>query len=93
MNLSHTAIERALQAIVAAKLQIASDQVPLDRSLTDDLGLDSFDVVTVILEIEERFPRVTLSNKSAEKLRTLREVAAYIDEEMTRSSRDIPTPG
>ena len=85
MNQPQTATERALQAIVAAKLQVEPEQVPLDQSLIDDIGLDSFDVVTVILEIEEHFPPVTLSDKSAERLRTLREVAAYIDVEMKRA--------
>ena len=65
LNQPQTSTERALQAMVAAKL-------------------DSFDVVTLILEIEQRFPPVTLSDKSAERLRTLREVAAHIDVEMKR---------
>lgn len=84
MSQAQTATERALQAIVAAKLQVKPDQVSLDQSLVEDLGLDSFDVVTVIVEIEQRFPPVTLSEKSADHLRTLRDVAAYIDHAMKR---------
>lgn len=84
MSQAQTATERALQAIVAAKLQVKPDQVSLDQSLVEDLGLDSFDVVTVIVEIEQRFPPITLSEKSADHLRTLRDVAAYIDLETKR---------
>ncbi len=84
MSQATTPTERELQAIIATKLQVEPGQVPLDQSLLEDLGLDSFDVVTVMLEIEQRFPPVTLSDKSAEKLRTLREVAAYIDHEVKR---------
>jgi len=78
-----TPTEQKLQSIVAAKLQVP-EQVPLDASLMDDLSLDSFDLMAVILEIEEEFAPVTVSDKSAEELRTLREVAAYIDHELSR---------
>ena len=78
-----TPTEQKLQSIVAAKLQVAPEQVPLDASLMDDLSLDSFDLMAVILEIEEDFAPVTVSDKSAEELRTLREVAAYIDRELS----------
>ena len=82
--MSVTPTEQKLQSIVAAKLQVAPDQVPLDASLMDDLSLDSFDLMSVILEIEEEFAPVTVSDKSADELRTLREVAAYIDHELSR---------
>ncbi len=74
-----TPTEAKLQSIVADKLQIDSAQVPLDRALADDLGLDSFDLMSVVLEIEQAFPPVSLSDESVQHLKTLREVAAFID--------------
>ena len=88
MSIPITYIEQKLQAIVAPKLRVAPEQVPLDKSLLEDLNLDSFDLMTVILEIEEAFTPVTISDKSAEELLTLRELAAYIDKEMSVA----PTP-
>lgn len=76
-----TETERRLQVLVAEKLNVAADSVSLDAKLLEELGLDSFDLVGVVLEIEELFPGVELSDKSAEALSTLREVAAYIDEQ------------
>ncbi len=76
---SPTPTEQKLQALVAERLKIAPGQVPLDQSLLEDLGLDSFDVMGIILDIEEAFAPVTISDKAAEELRTLREVAAFID--------------
>ena len=84
MNTVPTSTERRLQAIVAPKLDIDPDQVPLDQSLLDDLGLDSFTIMSVILEIEEAFAPVTLSDTPLEELLTLRDVAAYIDGELGR---------
>ena len=74
-----TPTEQRLQALVAERLKIGPRRVPLDQSLLEDLGLDSFDVMGIILEIEEAFAPVTISDKSAEDLKTLREVAAFID--------------
>ncbi len=82
--MSATPTEQKLQSIVAAKLQVTPDQVPLDASLMDDLSLDSFDLMAVILEIEEDFAPITISDKSAEELRTLREVADYIDHQLNQ---------
>ncbi len=85
MSTATTPTEQKLQAIVAPKLKIAPDQVPLDSSLIEDLSLDSFDSMAVVLEIEETFAPVTIADKSAQELMTLREVAAYIDRELNRS--------
>lgn len=84
MSIASTPTERKLQAIVAAKLKVPAEQVPLDKSLIEEMNLDSLDLLTAILEIEETFTPVTISDKSAEELLTLREVAAYIDGELGR---------
>lgn len=74
-----TPTEQRLQALAAAKLKVDPAQVPLDQSFLDDLGLDSFDVMAIIAEIEQAFPSVSLSDDGAQELKTLREVAEYID--------------
>jgi len=80
-----TPTELKLQAIVAEKLKIDPAHVPLDKSLTDDLGLDSFDIMAVVLEIEQAFAPLSLAADDAQTLKTLREVAAYIDARRPRT--------
>jgi acyl carrier protein len=87
-----TSTETRLQTIVAEKLQIDPALVPLDRVLTDDLGLDSFDLITVVLEIEQAFPPVSLSDESAQQLKTLRELAAYIDSRLAAETGASAVP-
>ena len=77
-----TPTERRLQTLAAARLQLDPDQVPLDRSFRADLGLDSFDFMGLILEIEEAFAPASLSDESAAGLTTLGEVAAYLDQQL-----------
>ncbi len=80
-----TPTELRLQQVVSQKLKIDPSEVPLDRGLMEDLGLDSLDVVEVILEIEQHFQPVAIwGQSSAEELTTLREVASYIDNELAR---------
>lgn len=74
-----TLTERKLQALVAARLKVDQAQVSLDRIITEELGLDSFDLMDIILEIEQAFAPLSLADEAAKNLRTLREVAAYID--------------
>jgi acyl carrier protein len=73
-----TETETKLQNIVAQKLKVPPDQVPLDKDFTQDMGLDSFDVMAIILEIEETFPPVSLNTDEAQNLKTLRQVGAYV---------------
>lgn len=80
-----TPTEQKLQAIVAPRLKLLPEQVPLDQSLVEDLSLDSFDIMEVILEIEETFTPVSIADRSAEELMTLRDVAHYIDSEFGRT--------
>lgn len=80
MSIHPTPTEKILQAIVAPKLRLNPEQVPLDRSLLEELSLDSFDIMSVILEIEEAFAPITIADTAAEALMTLREVGLYIDQ-------------
>ena len=81
-----TPTEQKLQTLVADKLRVAPENVALDAKLLEELGLDSFDLMGVVLEIEELFPGVELSDKSAEELSTLREVATYVDQSLAAKS-------
>jgi acyl carrier protein len=79
-------IELQLQSIVARKLKIDPALVPLDKSILEELGLDSMDTLEVAMTIERDFAPVTISDKSAGELTTLRQVAVYIERELARSA-------
>lgn len=74
-----TPTELKLQTLISTRLQVDPALVPLDQTLTDDLGLDSFDLMEIILEIEQAFPPISLADEAVQNLKTLREVATYID--------------
>ncbi len=77
-----TPTEQELQKLLARRLNVSPDAVPLDADLLEELPLDSFEVVAVIVEIEDAFPPVRIAESDADELRTLHDVAAYIDRQL-----------
>lgn len=81
-----TPTEAKLQSLVAAKLNLPVSQVPVDEPFHESLGLDSFALMSFILEIEELFAPATISDDAAQRLKTLRDVAALIDQQLGNPS-------
>ncbi len=76
MDNERDAIAAHMQAIVGARLKIPPADVPLDRNLMIDLGLESLDVMGVLLELEERFGALP-TDASGAQLQTLGDLATY----------------
>lgn len=63
--------------IVSERLDIPKDRLEPSSSFVEDLGIDSLDIVEVVMEIEEEFG-VALPDEEAEKMRTLGDWMNYI---------------
>lgn len=72
-----TTLER-LTKIVVDRLGVNEEDVTLEANLKDDLGADSLDVVELIMELEDEFD-VEIADEDAEKITTVGEVIAYIE--------------
>jgi len=72
-----TTLER-LTKIVVDRLGVNEEDVTLEANLKDDLGADSLDVVELIMELEDEF-NVEIADEDAEKITTVGEVIAYIE--------------
>jgi acyl carrier protein len=72
-------IERQLREIVSRRLRIPPDEVPLDKSITSELELDSMDVIRVVLDIEEAFAPLDLSKLDGTEIHTLEGLAKHIE--------------
>ena len=89
MKLERPTTEQKLQEIVATRLKVGPERVDLDKLITEELGLDSMDFANVVVDIEEAFAPVTLSDDAARNVRTLRELADYIDRGRDGAARGI----
>lgn len=68
-----------VQKIVVEHLGVEADKVTQDASFIDDLGADSLDIVELVMAFEEEFG-VEIPDDAAEKITTVGDATAYIDE-------------
>lgn len=65
--------------IVCKQLDVERDKVTPETSFINDLGADSLDIVELMMEIEEEF-KIDIPEEEAEKIRTVGDAIAYIQE-------------
>ena len=67
-----------VREILAKQLEISPDLINADTDIIENLGADSLDVVELIMAIEEECGLV-ITDEGAGELRTVREVAEFIE--------------
>ena len=72
-------IESKVKEIIAEKLGVDEENVKPEASFTNDLGADSRDTVELIMEFEKAF-NITIPDDKAEKIATVGDAIAYIEE-------------
>jgi acyl carrier protein len=72
-------VEDKVKKIIAEKLSVDLNEVVPEAHFVDDLGADSLDLVELIMSMEEEFD-IDISDEDAEKLATVKDAIAYINE-------------
>ncbi len=72
-------IEEKVTDIVVEQLGLERDKVHPESKFVDDLGADSLDTVELVMALEEEF-EIEIPDEEAEKITTLREAIAYVEE-------------
>ena len=72
-------IEAKVRDIIVEKLGVDDADLQLEASFTNDLGADSLDTVELIMDFEKKF-NVTIPDEDAEKIGTVGDAIAYIEE-------------
>ena len=70
-----------LKAILSAQFDVDKDSITPETNIQVDLGADSLDVVDMLMSLEDEFD-VEIPDEKIEKLRTVGEVVAYIEENL-----------
>jgi acyl carrier protein len=76
-------VEQRVKEIIVNQLNVNEEQITPEASFLDDLGADSLDTVELIMAFEEEFKdeiKGEISESDAEKLQTVGDVIAYIEE-------------
>lgn len=71
----------ALKALVADKLGVDESEIVPEAHFIDDLNADSLDLVELIMSIEEKFD-LKIEDEDAEKIQTVGDAIAYLEEHL-----------
>jgi len=74
-----------VKEVIVDELSVAEDEVTPDAHFTEDLGADSLDVVELVMRLEEVFD-IEIPDEDAEKIQTVAEAVAYIENKLKESS-------
>jgi len=69
--------------IVCEQLGVEKEKVNIETSFINDLGADSLDTVELVMEFEDNFG-VNIPDEDAEKIQTVGQAIAYLDEKMEK---------
>jgi acyl carrier protein len=73
-----------VKKILMEKLSVNETDIKEDSSLVDDLGVDSLDLVELLMKFEEEF-KVEISEEESQKILTVKDIVDFI-EEKTKSA-------
>lgn len=65
-----------VKSILAEELSIDPAEIKLESTFTEDLGIDSLDLVEMVMQLEEAFD-ITIDE--AEGMKTVQDVVNYIE--------------
>ncbi|MBH0241213.1 acyl carrier protein [Helicobacter pylori] len=70
-----------MQAVIAEQLGIDVSQVTPEAEFVKDLGVDSLDIVELIMALEGRFD-IEISDEQAEKIVNVGDAMRYIEKQL-----------
>lgn len=70
-------LEKLIQ-IISEQLDIDVEKLSADTALTDDLGVDSLDIVEMLMTVQDEFD-IEIPDEEVENLKTLGDVAKVVE--------------
>ena len=70
-----------MKAILSNQFDVEESTLETSTRLDEDLGADSLDVVDLLMSLEDEFD-VEIQDEDIEKIRTVGDLVAYIEEHM-----------
>ncbi|WP_080332670.1 acyl carrier protein [Helicobacter pylori] len=80
-NANDTNLFETIQAVIAEQLNVDAAQVTPEAKFVKDLGVDSLDIVELIMALEERFG-IEIPDEQAEKIVNVGDVMRYIEKQL-----------
>lgn len=71
------AIDEKVWTMMSEKLGLEKEQIKMESSFSDDLGVDSLDTLELFTEVEKEFG-IKIEDEAAEKLTTVKALVDFI---------------
>ena len=68
-----------VQKILAEQLELDADEITLDSSLVEDLGIDSLDFVDIVMSLEDEFD-TEFPEEDMTDIKTVGDIVKYIED-------------
>lgn len=68
-----------LKTIIIEEFEIEEDLITMNTSLTDELDIDSLDLVDLVMTVEDEFS-IELPDEALEGMKTIGDLVKYIEE-------------
>lgn len=82
-KVSRSDIWPKVHGILVEQLHIPATSITPQAAFSNDLGLDSIDVIELTMAVEEEFG-IEIPDEEAEKLLTMRDLLRYLEEKLAR---------
>ncbi len=69
--------ERIIE-MICEQFDLTAEEVSEDTSFTEDLGIDSLDVVELIMEVENEFGLSEIPEEELKKMHTVHDLVEYV---------------
>ena len=70
-----------VQKILAEQLELDADEITMDSSLVEDLGIDSLDFVDIVMSLEDEFD-TELPEEDMAGIKTVGDIVKYIEDKI-----------
>ena len=68
-----------LKTIIIEEFEIEEELITMNTSLTDELDIDSLDLVDLVMTVEDEFS-IELPDEALESMKTIGDLVKYIEE-------------
>ena len=70
-----------VQKILAEQLELDADEITMDSSLVEDLGIDSLDFVDIVMSLEDEFD-TEVPEEDMAGIKTVGDIVKYIEDKI-----------
>jgi len=67
-----------VKKVIAKELGVEVEELNIQASFTDDLGIDSLEIFEIVMTLEEEFD-IEIPNEDIENIKNVQDISSYIE--------------